>query len=52
VLDSCQPPGTGGARWRVTIVVLDNCNLPGLSGGYVGVATFFVISGLVITGLL
>ena len=40
--------------WAVAIllVVLFHVGFPGISGGYVGVDVFFVISGFVITGVL
>jgi peptidoglycan/LPS O-acetylase OafA/YrhL len=54
------PPGDRGYRpdveglraVAVLVVVLYHANTPGLTGGYVGVDVFFVISGFVITGLL
>jgi peptidoglycan/LPS O-acetylase OafA/YrhL len=52
----------GGRRFRpdvqglravaVLLVVLYHANVPGITGGYVGVDVFFVISGFVIMGVL
>ena len=47
-----RPDVEGLRAVAVILVVLYHANLPGLSGGYVGVDVFFVISGFVITGLL
>ncbi len=47
-----RPDVEGLRAVAVALVVLYHAQLPGLSGGYVGVDVFFVISGFVITGLL
>src|ERR1700722_8265175 len=47
-----RPDIQGLRAVAVVLVVLYHAGLSGLSGGYVGVDVFFVISGFVITGLL
>ncbi len=47
-----RPDIQGMRAVAVLLVVLYHAGLHGLSGGYVGVDVFFVISGFVITGLL
>jgi peptidoglycan/LPS O-acetylase OafA/YrhL len=47
-----RPDVEGLRAIAVALVVLYHANVPGLTGGYVGVDVFFVISGFVITGLL
>ncbi|MBB3752995.1 peptidoglycan/LPS O-acetylase OafA/YrhL [Mycolicibacterium sp. BK634] len=47
-----RPDIEGLRAVAVTAVVLFHAAVPGISGGYVGVDVFFVISGFLITGLL
>jgi peptidoglycan/LPS O-acetylase OafA/YrhL len=47
-----RPDVEGLRAVAIGLVVLYHANLSALSGGYVGVDVFFVISGFVITGLL
>jgi peptidoglycan/LPS O-acetylase OafA/YrhL len=47
-----RPDIQGLRAVAVVLVVLAHAGVPGLSGGYVGVDVFFVISGFLITGLL
>ena len=47
-----RPDVEGLRALAVLAVVLFHAGIPGVSGGYVGVDVFFVISGFVITGLL
>ena len=47
-----RPDVEGLRAVAVVLVVLYHAQVPGLSGGYVGVDVFFVISGFVITGVL
>ena len=47
-----RPDIEGLRAVAVTAVVLFHAAVPGITGGYVGVDVFFVISGFLITGLL
>src|SRR6202050_2951298 len=47
-----RPDVEGLRAVAVLLVVLFHAGVPHLTGGYVGVDVFFVISGFVITGLL
>jgi peptidoglycan/LPS O-acetylase OafA/YrhL len=47
-----RPDVQGLRAVAILLVVLFHAGIPGISGGYVGVDVFFVISGFVITGLL
>jgi peptidoglycan/LPS O-acetylase OafA/YrhL len=42
----------GLRAWAVVFVVLYHFGVPGFSGGFVGVDVFFVISGLLMTGIV
>ncbi len=47
-----RPDVQGLRAVAILLVVLYHATIPGISGGYVGVDVFFVISGFVITGVL
>ncbi len=49
---SRRPDIQGLRAVAVLVVVADHAGVPGLTGGYVGVDVFFVVSGFLITGLL
>ena len=47
-----RPDVEGLRAIAILLVVLFHSGVPGLTGGYIGVDVFFVISGFVITGLM
>ena len=47
-----RPDLQGIRAIAVVLIVLFHAGVPGLSGGYIGVDVFFVLSGYLITGLL
>ena len=47
-----RPDVQGLRAVAIVLVLLFHADIPGFTGGYVGVDVFFVISGFVITGLL
>ena len=49
---SFRPDVQGLRAVAILLVVLYHADIPGISGGYVGVDVFFVISGFVISGVL
>lgn len=42
----------GLRAWAVVSVIFYHFGIPGFSGGFVGVDVFFVISGLLMTGIV
>ena len=51
-VNSFRPDLQGLRAVAIALVVLAHTNVPGFSGGFVGVDVFFVLSGYLITGLL
>ena len=49
---SFRPDVQGLRAIAILLVILFHAGIPGVSGGYIGVDVFFVISGFVITGVL
>ncbi len=49
---SFRPDVQGLRAVAILLVVLFHAGIPGVSGGYIGVDVFFVVSGFVITGVL
>src|SRR5436305_2003662 len=47
-----RPDIAGLRAVAVALVVLDHAGVPAVSGGFVGVDVFYVISGFLITGML
>ena len=47
-----RPDVQGMRAVAILLALLYHADIPGISGGYVGIEVFFVISGFVITGLL
>ncbi len=50
--DGFRPDLEGLRAVAVVLVLLYHASVPGMTGGYVGVDVFFVLSGFLITGLL
>ena len=50
--DGFRPDLEGLRAVAVVLVLLYHASVPGITGGYVGVDVFFVLSGFLITGLL